>query len=210
MAEEIDETKLGPGVFEDVRFTIIPTRDLSEDAAKKVPGTPLTRSELRVRMARLKEHQVKQTLEEEGATFVPLREDGRIQPLTAVTHIISTTADFDRYHDALAGYVHIVKPSWADESMLKSKQVNPRLHSPDPCLIFTGLTVTFADIPQGDKEAISGGVVAMGGICSEILTKQVTHIVTLTMNDTCKLATEKNLRCKIVLPHWYVLHYTLS
>jgi len=36
------------------------------------------------------------------------------------------------------------------------------------------------------------------------LTKMVTHIVALTLdNDKCEVALKKRLRCKIVLPHWY-------
>ncbi len=60
------------------------------------------------------------------------------------------------------------------------------------------------DIPQGDKDAIIGGIFAMGGQYSAVLTKMVTHVVALTMdNPHCKLVVEKKLRCKAVLPHWF-------
>ena len=45
----------------------------------------------------------------------------------------------------------------------------------------------------------------MGGQYSAPLSKLVTHIVALTLDDEkCELAKKKNLPCKIVLPHWYV------
>ena len=100
----------------------------------------------------------------------------------------------------------VVKPSWIDHSMEKRKQVNPRQYSPDPSLFMTDVLVTCAGIPEGDKEAIAGGLLAFGGLFSEDLTKQVTHIVALNMsNDKCYTAKAKNLGCKIVLPHWYAV-----
>lgn len=69
----------------------------------------------------------------------------------------------------------------------------------------TDVVVTCADIPEGDEEAIAGGLLAFGGLFSETLTRQVTHIVALNMyNDKCSIAKAKSLRCKVVLPHWYV------
>lgn len=200
MAAEIDETKLDEGVFEGVRFAIIPSPHLQ---AEKVAGTPLTPHELRVRHAKLTEYQVKGVLEHGGATYVPLGGDGRVKNLSDVTHIISSTSDFDQYHDALNAYIQVAMPNWVFESVRQQKQANPRYHNPDPCLIFAGLIVTCADVPEGDKEAIAGGVIAMGGQFSEVLTKQVTHVVTMSdENEKCEVAILKNLRCKIVLPHW--------
>ena len=44
----------------------------------------------------------------------------------------------------------------------------------------------------------------MGGLYSSAVTKMVTHIVALTTDpDKCQTALNKNLKCKIVLPHWY-------
>lgn len=62
-----------------------------------------------------------------------------------------------------------------------------------------------ADIPAGDKEAIVGAVLALGGQYTGSLSRAVTHLVALTL-DTEKSATavKKGLACKIVLPHWYV------
>lgn len=99
--------------------------------------------------------------------------------------------------------VNIVKPSWITQSLLKGKQVPTRPHTPDPRFIFAGVHITTADIPIGDKDAIIGAVVAMGGQESSSLTKMQTHIVALTMDHPkVQQAIEKKLRCKIVLPHW--------
>jgi len=58
-------------------------------------------------------------------------------------------------------------------------------------------------IPEGDKEAIAGGVLATGGQYTPALSKTVTHIVALTMEDPrCQLAVQKRLHCLFVLPHW--------
>ena len=71
-------------------------------------------------------------------------------------------------------------------------------------MFFSGLVVCCADLPSGDSDAIIGGSLAMGGLYSSAVTKQVTHIVALTLDsDKCQVALSKNLKCKILLPHWY-------
>ena len=81
-----------------------------------------------------------------------------------------------------------------------------RPYTPDPNLIFSNMTLTCADIPNGDKDAIIGAVLAMGGIEVNSLTKLTTHICALTMDHPkCEQAREKGLKCKIVLPHWYAI-----
>ena len=87
----------------------------------------------------------------------------------------------------------------------RGKITNPRPYSPDPCYFFSNITISCADIPEGDKEAIIGGVYAAGGQYSAPLAKAVTHLVALTLeNDKCETAVRKGLKCKIVLPHWSV------
>lgn len=72
------------------------------------------------------------------------------------------------------------------------------------------VTICCADIPEGDKEAIIGGVIAMGGQHSSALSKMVTHLVALTLdNDKCEVAVNKRLRCQIVLPHWHAFRRPL-
>lgn len=73
-------------------------------------------------------------------------------------------------------------------------------------MFFSGLVVCCADLPPGDCDAIIGGVLAMGGLYAGAVSKLVTHIVALTLDpEKCKVATARNLRCKILLPHWYVV-----
>lgn len=99
--------------------------------------------------------------------------------------------------------IPIITPGWVEASVLKKRLANPRSHSADPRLYFAGLVVCTAELPEGDKDAIIGGVLAMGGLYSGAITKIVTHIVALNMEpQACQIAVAKNLRCKIVLPHW--------
>ena len=125
--------------------------------------------------------------------------------LEAVTHIISTTSDFPQYTDARLHMVPVVTPSWISQSLLRDKLALLRPFTPDPNLFFSNVNVSCEGIPAGDKDAIIGAVLAMGGMESSNLTKMVSHICALDLEGPkCKQALEKNLRCKIVLPHWSV------
>jgi len=139
-------------------------------------------------------------LEENGAKEIP-RSD-KI-PLQDLTHIISTTIDFPDYDAVNDSLKSVVKPDWVNASITKGRLANPRQYSPDPRLFFSGLVVCCADLPSGDSDAIIGGVLAMGGLYSSAVSKMVTHIVALTTDsDKCQTALNKNLKVKIVLPHW--------
>ncbi|KAJ9668663.1 regulator of Ty1 Transposition [Coniosporium apollinis] len=178
-----EPTSSNQPLFYGIAFTIIPSPTLTQHHA-----TELGRK-----------------LEANGATFIPLDpETGRIQNLTLLSHIVSTTSDFPDYHSAFDKFVHVVKPSWVDTCILRHKLANPRQFGPDPTLFLSDVTVTCADLPEGDKEGIAGAVIAMGGQYSPALSKMVTHVVALTMdNEKCEVALKKRLRCKIVLPHWF-------
>ncbi|PQE17618.1 brca1 c terminus domain-containing protein [Rutstroemia sp. NJR-2017a BVV2] len=124
--------------------------------------------------------------------------------LEEITHIVSSTTDFAAFPAASLQMVPVVKPSWVSVSLSKNKLAQIRPHTPDERLIFSNVVLTCADIPQGDKDAIIGCTLAMGGMESNSLTKLVTHICALSMDHPkCLSAKEKNLRCKIVLPHWF-------
>lgn len=128
---------------------------------------------------------------------------GRIDDLDGLTHIISTTCDFPQYEEACTKYKHVVKPSWVKHSMDKGKQTNPRQFSPDRNLFMSDVVISCADIPEGDQEAIAGGCLALGGLYTGALSKMITHLVALSTEDErCQTAIRKNLKCKIVLPHW--------
>lgn len=97
-----------------------------------------------------------------------------------------------------------MKPSWVEQSIAKGRQAQARSHSPDPALIFQDVVITCADLPQGDRDAITAGVMALGGMYSSPLTKLVTHIVSLSEeHDKVRIVKDKNLKCSVVLPHWF-------
>lgn len=96
--------------------------------------------------------------------------------------------------------------NWLHQSLSKRKLSNPRQFSPDPRLFLNDVTVTCGDIPDGDKEAIIGGVLAKGGFYSSRVTHVVTHLVDLAPDsDKAKVVASKKLAAKVVLPHWYNL-----
>lgn len=132
----------------------------------------------------------------------PPSSNGKIS-VEGLTHIVSATIDFESYEFAMERMIPVVKPSWVHGSVQKSKLANPMSHSPDTRLFFSGLVVCIADLPEGDKDAIIGGVLAMGGLYSGAVSRMVTHIVALSQDpQACRIALLKNLDCKIILPHW--------
>lgn len=124
--------------------------------------------------------------------------------LTGITHIVTITADFPDYEKAADAMIPIIKPGWIEHSLAKNKLQNPRQYSPDPRYFLSDVVACCADLPEGDADAIAGGILAMGGLFTSRLTSQVTHIVALTMDSAiCDMAVSRQLRVKIVLPHWF-------
>lgn len=116
---------------------------------------------------------------------------------------MAVTTDFPDYYKALDLMIHVVKPTWVEDGARSGKTKNPRQWSPDPALFMSDVVVCCAGIPEGDQEAIQGGVLAMGGQYNPVLSKLVTHLIALDMEDPrCKLAVDKRLNLRIVLPHW--------
>ena len=132
-------------------------------------------------------------------------------PLKGLTHIISATIDFEEFKAASDALIPVIKSEWITSSLDKKKLANTRVYSPDPRLIFSGLVVCCADLPEGDKDAIIGGVLAMGGLYSPSITKLVTHLVALNVEpQKCQTAIANKLTCKIILPHWCgIIHVEL-
>lgn len=193
-----DEARTSEPLFASVNFSIIRSHDLLEPRAQEVSSydTLLNRS-------RTDPLKLSDLLENNGGTYVPLnRETGRV-PLEQVTHIISNSSDFPDYGLATDALISVVKPGWIIASLSKNRLAQIRPYSPDPRLFFAGVTICCADLPPGDKDAIIGGVVAMGGQYSGSLTRLVTHIVALTdQHEKCQHVIAKKLKCCIVLPHW--------
>ena len=122
------------------------------------------------------------------------------------SHIVSPTINFPLYDFANKALIPVVQPSWVHASLAKRKIANPRQYSPDPRLFFKDVVVTCGDIPEGDKNAIIGGVIAKGGLYSPRITGVVTHLVDLTTeSDKARMCHLRKLSTKIVLPHWSVI-----
>lgn len=140
-----------------------------------------------------------------GGHYIPLQQgDESIEDLAEITHIVSNHIDFPQYNAALEHGINVVKPSWVTTSLKKGKVAQPRQHSPDPKQYFQDVVVTFGELPEGDQDAITAGVMALGGQYSGPLSKLVTHIVTTDCNnEKCRIVESRGLDCKIVLPHWF-------
>jgi hypothetical protein len=115
---------------------------------------------------------------------------------------LSTTADFPDYFDAINTFVNVVQPSWVAESLSTKRVLNPRLHSPDPALFLSNVTVYCADLPEGDVEAIHAAVLALGGVTDTKFSRVVTHVVALDGNPPIQSAARNKVNCKTILPHW--------
>ncbi|KAF2661310.1 hypothetical protein K491DRAFT_764955 [Lophiostoma macrostomum CBS 122681] len=141
-----------------------------------------------------------------GGTVKPFDASyGRIDRLKDIRYIISATADFPDFLSAFELFIHIVKPSWVDSCLKAGKIKNPRTFSPYPGLFMSDVVVCCGEhLPQGDKEAIEGGIIAAGGQFSPVLSKLVTHLIALDVEDPrCTLAGSKRLRVQKLLPHWF-------
>ena len=146
---------------------------------------------------------MKEELERNGAQEHSPPSNGSEISFEGLTHIVSDTINFEAYDVAAERKISVVKPDWVRSSLQKGRLANPRSYSPDPRLFLSGLVVCIADLPEGDRDAIIGGVIASGGLHSGAVSKMVTHIVALSLEaHECEVATLKRLDCKIVLPHW--------
>ncbi|OJJ97833.1 hypothetical protein ASPACDRAFT_79961 [Aspergillus aculeatus ATCC 16872] len=169
-------------LFSQCKICIICSRDLPADAA----------------------HQLAFTFEQHGGESVIYEPPAEFPPLTEFTHLMSCTVDFPAFEAANDALIPVVKPYWLQACLQKRKLANPRQYSPDPRLILNDVVVTCGDIPEGDKEAIIGGVLAKGGLYSPRISQPVTHLVDLTADsDKARLIIAKRLKIKIVLPHWF-------
>ncbi|EFX03377.1 brct domain containing protein [Grosmannia clavigera kw1407] len=168
-------------VFASCQFAFVPSRSL----------LPKTIAEL------------SRTVEKYGGVALDPESDGRL-PLDKATHIVANSIDFEQYSQAIEMMLPVVTVAWITHSLSRGKLAQIRPFSPDPRMIFSSVNLTCADIPQCDKEAITGATMALGGMESKDLTRLTTHICALSMDHPkCKEAEAKNLRCKIVLPHWF-------
>ncbi|KXG50798.1 uncharacterized protein PGRI_063700 [Penicillium griseofulvum] len=178
MVAENGESKL----FEHCCLCILCSKDLSTDSAE----------------------QLATTLEQHGGEPLIVQPGAEVPDLAKFSHLISTTIDFEAYDTACDALIPVVKPQWVSNSLMKRKLANPRQYSPDPRLFMNDVVVTCGDIPDGDKDAIVGGVIAKGGLYAPRISQMVTHLVDLTADsDKARFVQTKKLNVKIVLPHWF-------
>ncbi|KAH8598799.1 hypothetical protein B0O99DRAFT_26080 [Bisporella sp. PMI_857] len=169
-------------VFKDSIFLILLSKELGKEQAKGY----------------------KTAIESGGGEALIYPTSKRIDFDDGVTHIISLTSDFPQYAEAQDYYVPVVTPSWITQSLMKGKQATYRPYTPDPTLFFSNVVICCGDIPSGDKDAIIGAVLALGGMETSSMTRLTTHICALTMDHpVCKAVQDKKLKTKIVLPHWF-------
>jgi len=189
-------------VFEDCSVCILRSKDLSPQAADLVSSALGTLDSLDSLL--IYSWQLAGIIKDGGGNVVDVKADRTI-PLLELDYIVSETIDFSQYTEARDAMITVVKSSWVQESFRRKKLAQIKAHSPDPRLFFSGVNFAFGEnIPELDRLAILGPALGMGGQSSENLTRMVTHLVALSMDDiVCKHAIEKGLKCKIVLPHWY-------
>ncbi|KAE8354069.1 hypothetical protein BDV28DRAFT_93452 [Aspergillus coremiiformis] len=169
-------------LFDQCKICIICSKDLSLDTA----------------------HQLATTIEEQGGESLIYDPPATFPPLHEFTHLVSTTINFPTFDAANDALIPVVRPQWLHACLNKRKLANPRQYSPDPRLFLNDAVVTCGDIPEGDKDAIIGGVLAKGGLYSSKITYMVTHLVDLTTeSDKARIALSKKLNVRIVLPHWF-------
>ncbi|EFW23239.1 hypothetical protein D8B26_006740 [Coccidioides posadasii str. Silveira] len=170
------------GLFSQTRICIIRSHKLDNDVASKLSST----------------------IEERGGEVVIHQSPTPLPPISEFTHLVSSTIDFPGHDSACDALIPVVKPQWVHASASKNKLANPRQYNPDPRLFLNDVLVSCADIPEGDKDAIIGGVLAMGGLYTARLTSSTTHLVALNMDtDKCRQAAGRLSNLKIVLPHWF-------
>ncbi|KDB24439.1 hypothetical protein H109_03728 [Trichophyton interdigitale MR816] len=171
----------GEGLFSQARICIVCSAQLNAEQAEEISSA----------------------LRENGGEVVINEPQTPLPPVNEFSHIISPTIDFEGHDAACDALIPVVKPQWVQMSISKQKLANPRQYNPDPRLFMNDVIVTCEDIPEGDKDAIIGGVLAMGGLYTSRITNSTTHLVTLTMNERCMAAKKRGLATKIVLPHWF-------
>ncbi|KAF3939451.1 hypothetical protein ABW19_dt0203440 [Dactylella cylindrospora] len=133
--------------------------------------------------------------------------------LDETTHIVAPDIEFTEFSELerrrLAGEIDqrmltVVKPDWVTDSAKKGKTQHIRAYNADPRMIFSGIDAVIVNLPEGDTEAICGGILSMGGIYKTSLSRLTTHIVALNLdNNVCKKALENGLPVKMVVPHWF-------
>lgn len=141
-----------------------------------------------------------------GATqLMSLEEAPRQTFVHIVTEDYNSALSLSAQEVTWASRTAICTPSWIKSSCAKGRIQDVRGFSPDPRQFFSGVQVVCSDLPEGDKEAIYGGVLALGGRYTDDFVKGTTHVVALTMDSekVREAAARPPGSVEIVLPHWF-------
>jgi hypothetical protein len=120
------------------------------------------------------------------------------------THIISNSVMFELYSFAQEKLIPVATAEFIYATVEKGKQQPIRPYSPDPKHVLKEVHVCCGGLPVSDKEAIYGGVRALGGTFSETLNKYVTHVISMNPDEDIVIAVEslKQFKIKPVIPLW--------
>lgn len=125
-----------------------------------------------------------------------------------VSHIITSSYDFEEYSRACELMVPVTSPQWLEDSELALQRRNYRLYSPSPLPFMDRVVLCIADnLPEGDRDMIYGGVRAFGGQYLDALLRYTTHLVAVDLLNNksvvaANIKKKEGLEIKIVLPHW--------
>ncbi|KAF8625140.1 hypothetical protein AX17_006918 [Amanita inopinata Kibby_2008] len=125
--------------------------------------------------------------------------------LTKATHIITDTNKFEGCQSVADG-VAVVTDLWVERSIILDKIQLPSHYSTDPAMIFSGVIACATELPATDLEVLSAGITALGGQWRTALTRDVTHLFSISKSSP-KYATAMHFKDQtnvhIVLPHWF-------
>lgn len=103
-------------------------------------------------------------------------------------------------------HAHLVTPLWVERTIIINSAQDPANYSPDPALLFSGITAAATDLSPSDLEVLSAGITALGGQWRSGLTKEVTHLFALS-TGSAKYETavkfQKTINIKVLVPHWF-------
>ncbi|KAH3679930.1 hypothetical protein WICMUC_000673 [Wickerhamomyces mucosus] len=120
------------------------------------------------------------------------------------THVVSNTANFKLYRFTQEKLIPVVTADFIHKINEWKRQPSIRPFSPNPEHVLKDITVCVGGLPDSDKEAICGGVRALGGSFSETLNKFVTHLISVDLDEDCCIVVKSidDPKIQIVVPNW--------
>ncbi|CCH40867.1 BRCT-containing protein 1 [Wickerhamomyces ciferrii] len=147
-------------------------------------------------------------LQNHGVEYKIFGNDSPLQQLDLIegeySHIASNNIDFELYTFTQENMIPVVTSEFFHKTEEQNKTPPIRPYSPDPKHVLKDIHVCVGGLPVSDKEAIYGGVRALGGSFSETLNKFVTHLISIDTDEDACIAVYSLEECqiKVVLPDW--------